>query len=183
MFKLRVKPLLACLSIVAVPLLASTAQANTRDIHLSCDNGNFEGEVILTYGSIGYLTANTYKIKKSNGQQGGNKANINIKILDVASGHQIAEFKSPDSMLQNNTWQSLPMKGSVPRDRPLVLLAEFIFDKSGSDPKCEARASLNTSWDRDNSTPVTTKPGAPTVPATSTAPTGALTGSLIRPPQ
>ena len=93
----------------------------------------------------------------------------------MASGHQITEFKSPDSMLQNNTWQSLPMKGSVPRDRPLVLLAEFIFDKSGSDPKCEARASLNTSWDRDT---VTTKPGT-----VSTAPTGSLTGSLIRPPQ
>lgn len=178
MFKLRVKPLLACLSIVAIPLLASTAQASTRNIHLSCENGNFEGEVILTYASIGYLTANTYKIKKSNGQQGGNKANINIKILDLTSGYKHAEFKSPDRMLQNNTWQSLDMQGPVLRDRPLVVVAEFIFDKTGGDPKCEARANINTSWDKDNATPVTTKPGT-----VSTAPTGALTGSLIRPLQ
>ena len=182
MFKLRVKPLLACLSIVAVPLLASTAQANTRDIHLSCSNGNFSGEVYVNYADIGFLSANTYKIEKSNGQQGGNKANINIKVLDLYSGYQYVVFKSPDSLLQNNTWQSLDMKGPVPRGRPVQIQAEFIFDKSGADPKCESRANItNPNGNYDN---VTTKPEAGlTAPVTSTAPTGSLTGSLIRPPQ
>lgn len=174
MQKLRVKPLLACLSIVAIPLLASTAQANTRDINLYCSNGNFEGEAVVNYANIGYLSGKSYKIEKSNNQQGGNKANINLKVLDANTGHQYLELKSPDNRLQNNTWQSLDLEGPVPKDRPLVLVAQFIFDKTGADPKCESRASLNTSWD--------TKPGTVSAPSTP-PPTGSLIGSTILMPK
>ena len=147
MFKTLITPLLASLALVSVPAFAapalstgmmssvnaSTSNGNTQNIRLSCSAGNFRGEVTgyVKYSnqdSSKYFIIEKYRITKLNGQKGGNKANINTTTERYSK-------KSPDSMNQNGEWHDLHHNGFV-NSYNVPLTVEFIFDKSGSDPRC-----------------------------------------------
>lgn len=150
MLKNLVTPLLASVALASVPALANTAFAsepastpiidskakpnpNRQYFTLSCSEGNFTGEIkmYVEYSNNGPFRSYgvvEYRITKRNGQQGGNKANINITL----DGHT---RKSRDAMKQDGAWHGLLMVGGT-RNHNVPLDVQFIFDKSGRDPSC-----------------------------------------------
>jgi hypothetical protein len=122
------------------PATAATADAHASDagrpagLHatrtMSCSAGAFTGSAeIATSGGHGqFFTVSVlrYKIEKHAGQSGGDKANINIFVGGDAS-------KSPDRMIQDGRWHALNQWAGADVS---VGQVQFIFDKSGSDPRC-----------------------------------------------
>ena len=107
-----------------------------------CTKGNFTGELEYTWGGRNpfRVSAARYRITKKNGQQGGNKANINIWVgtrQHEGGPRGWNKAKSSDSMIQNGTWYDLDMHGwHWEQQRFYFAKFEFIFDKSGADPRC-----------------------------------------------
>lgn len=151
MRKLSINSLLLSLSLACLPLVShadTSAKSDTlrmpsKPFSASCSSGNFTGEYkghYFDYGSSKSVYVKQYKITKRNGQSGGNKANVNTTIANyMGSGSKT--FKSPDSMKQDGNWHDLNVSYHAPWASTQVLV-EFIFDKSGSDPRCDARANL-----------------------------------------
>ena len=87
------------------------------------------------------VTLHQYRITKSNGQKGGNKANLDLSIVEA--GNNSAETKSPDSMKQDGQLNFTDVSATVRATQgvaPSVLLrAIFTFDKAGPDPWCDLR--------------------------------------------
>ena len=152
MFKTWMTPLLASLALVSAPAFASpvatvgltgntavstiaSSNSSTKDLKFSCTAGNFKGEV---WGYVSQVPnsptkvfhLSEYRITKYNGQSGGNKANINVSTVGYSKN-------SPDSMIQDGTWRHLGYIGNV-RNYNGALNVQFVFDKSGSDPRCTA---------------------------------------------
>jgi len=111
---------------------------------ISCETGNFKGEAkyitkVNSYNT--YHTISEYRITKYKNQQGGNKANINSSAIWVEGSRLKGDSKkSADRMKQDGKWHSLnqtvtsPTKGTYRRE----FSVQFIFDKSGPDPRCSA---------------------------------------------
>ncbi|WP_066514309.1 hypothetical protein [Curtobacterium ammoniigenes] len=124
---------------------ASTTSAGATpryvDRTVSCSAGNFTGTAELRVSSPasdGSTTTGSvlrYRIQKHNGQQGGNKANINLFVGGNSA-------KSPDRMIQDGNWHTLDLWTAGNSSRGEI---QFIFDKSGSDPRCST--SFQSSWD------------------------------------
>jgi len=138
---------LACLPLTsnaALPAQSDSAKMPSYPFSLSCSKDNFTGEVrghYYNYGSNGRsVYVDQYKITKRNGQSGGNKANVNTTIAD-ANGGGSKSFKSPDSMKQDGQWHDLGDFWHSPWTATQVRV-EFVFDKSGKDPRCEGWANL-----------------------------------------
>lgn len=119
-----------------------------RDATVSCTAGNFRGTANVLYNlhrhgnndfQIGWVTVQNYKIDKLNNQKGGNKANVNLKRAHLKT------VKSSDSMKQDGNTYLLGLRSNE-HTRVFKkydnfyssMTVEFIFDKSGSDPRCEA---------------------------------------------
>lgn len=134
---------------VKVPVQAG--QVRGRKIY-TCTKGNFRGEVEVSYGletRPGYygtqfaMRTHRYRIIKSNGQQGGNKANINIGARTNQHSGSWMTARSPDSMIQNGQWYDLNITSWREHTAPYYFSEiEFVFDKSGKDPKCKT----NDNW-------------------------------------
>lgn len=150
MSKLSLKKLALVASLVCLPVTASFATTLTvgvgqqKAFTLSCKSGNFTGVVEGVVGNhfqVGkYVHTTRYKITRSNGQGGGNKANINLSAGKAP--HYVGDggvAKSPDSMKQDGNWHNLNLVrsnmglGSSTKGEAYY---EFVFDKSGSDPRC-----------------------------------------------
>ena len=122
--------------------------AVSSDHYLTCSSGNFKGEIsyrktVDTNKTT--FTTRAYRITKSNGQRGGNKANINVstnyRLYNVIHGEQTKN--SPDSMKQDGNWHSYIRDVSIPKPSSRNRFSvKFIFDKSGSDPSCTATHTL-----------------------------------------
>jgi len=93
---------------------------------VTCEAGNFRGTVvgeITGYRPSRHIGVLGYRIEKLNGQQGGNKANVNL--------HANSDKKSGDDLIQDGGWHDIRLvEFAGPAD------VEIIFDKSGSDPRC-----------------------------------------------
>lgn len=140
-------------------LLASPTAAQAPDpapldadlfevVTVSCENGNFKGEAQVTYsrGDISLFAGiYQYRITRSNGQSGGNKANINIEAVGRYGNMDTSEkARSPDSMRQDGNWHSLDIS-AVATSQPGTMAyfeVEFVFDRSGSDPSCKTSRSV-----------------------------------------
>jgi hypothetical protein len=135
MFKRSFKPLLVCLSLSCMPLMANALETST----VSCSNGNFLGEarVHLSVNGLSGAYVTDYKITKNNNQKGGNKANIKFYVLSE-SGPITATKSSPDNLKQDGQWHSFSLRemGVVSANPNPYMLVEFVFDKPGKDPKC-----------------------------------------------
>lgn len=130
---------------VSAGLAGSGVKSKSEHI-LSCTNGNFKGELkYIRYEDskeVAYHPTD-YRITRSNGQSGGNKANINTAAtwVDASNKQRNVSHNSPDSMKQDGQWHVT--NGSLYTTNPgtyRAYSAKFIFDKSGSDPSCTAYA-------------------------------------------
>ncbi|MCW8274566.1 hypothetical protein IMF27_01710 [Pseudomonas sp. PCH199] len=105
---------------------------------LIATNGNFKGELKVEHWwgqGLFYCYSKEYRITRSNGQSGGNKANLDFNFGSFPNG-QSFETRSGDDLHQTGIW--LPYQkggwiGSPVGDRVMIFV-KFIFDKSGSDP-------------------------------------------------
>ena len=117
----------------------------------TCKKGNFTGETelgyareILSNGQTAFVMRTYgYRITKSNDQQGGNKANIKIRSRVNQHGGHWARGESPDSLVQNGNWYT--DRGAESHDMRQAAhyfgQIEFVFDKSGADPKCKVEVN------------------------------------------
>ena len=148
--KFSASTLLLSLSLSCLPLMsqAATDQSQTTStlspkavIDWWCsptNNSNFRGYVVghtVTSPQGSYFQVEKYKITRSNGQSGGNKANLNI-YMGHPSDLNFAAL-SPDNLKQDSQWHNLNLRVNFPAGATVVKF-QFIFDKSGSDPSCEA---------------------------------------------
>lgn len=131
-----------------VPMLFAGNSMAAYTSVVSCTNGNFKGEAEVrvdrnaTTGAFG-VDVLKYRITRSNGQGGGSKANVNLSgYYYVDSKKHTSDSKSSDSMKQDGAWHALSLRvvGTPRPDRNATgSNVQFVFDKSGSDPKCDAR--------------------------------------------
>lgn len=155
-FKSIVKPVLLAITLSALPAVASASgslssigntigsssntagfQTSEAGFTRSCSKGNFTGYVTGVIGriqNITYVRIDSYRIVKSAGQGGGNKANVNL--WSYGQWGDRSERKSPDSMKQDSQWHELKMSTSHQGYGLRSAHVEIIFDKSGSDPRC-----------------------------------------------
>lgn len=102
---------------------------------LTVNKDNFRGEVTLSYwwdndGQRFNFRTSQYRITRLNGQDGGNKANLNLFVI----GAGFWEHASPDAMWQDGVWHSYERGGWIWSPGFALILATFIFDKKGEDP-------------------------------------------------
>lgn len=105
---------------------------------LTAINGNFKGELeVEWWWSTGlfYCYSHRYRITRSNGQQGGNKANLEFNFASNPNGQRF-ETKSGDNMNQTGIWLPYSQGGWIgsPAGDRVIVFAKFTFDKSGTDP-------------------------------------------------
>jgi hypothetical protein len=133
---------------LVTPILFSPFSVAEITYNVSCASGNFKGEAEITSDSNestgGFeVKVNKYKITKSEGQSGGNKANVNLKATyGWNESVKKLEDKSSDSMQQDGKWHNLSLEVGgvrIPHWNMLRSEVEFVFDKSGSDPRCTAQ--------------------------------------------
>ncbi|KPA88857.1 hypothetical protein [Pseudomonas asplenii] len=121
----------------------------TRTDYFSCSVGRFRGELearvaFASAGSSAYFDVSTvrYRIVRSGGEGGGNKANINFHLdtlnrQGVVRGNDV--YHSPDSLKQDGNWHLLDVNRIVRTDYQGAVTFEFIFDRSkASDSRCAA---------------------------------------------
>lgn len=120
------------------------AMARSGRSTLRCTKGNFTGELEVSWGGRPFvMRAHRYRITKRNGQQGGNKANINMFTRTNQHSGNWEVARSPDKMVQNGQWYNLDLQVTDYRAASYYFSeVEFVFDKSGTDPKCKT----GTNW-------------------------------------
>lgn len=132
-------------------LFATNSIAASTTAVTSCSNGKFFGEVEYSvsrdYASGGFgVTVSKYRITRSAGQSGGNKANVKLDgYFYINSTKNDVKHHSPDSMKQDGQWHALALNiGGIPRpaSNSKGASVEFVFDKSGSDPKCKVNIPI-----------------------------------------
>lgn len=103
---------------------------------LTVTSGNFRGELTFQYwwsATHFYFKTSQYRITRSNGQSGGNKANVNI-VIDNSAGQW--RNKSPDALWQDGEWHSYVRETDLRVwDKWATVYVTFIFDKGGDDPR------------------------------------------------
>ncbi|KIH85779.1 hypothetical protein [Pseudomonas batumici] len=121
----------------------------SRTDYFSCSVGPFRGElearvVFASAGSTAYFDVSTvrYRIVRSGGQSGGNKANVNFH-LDTLNKQGVVRasdpYRSPDAMRQDGSWHLLDVNRIVRTDYQGAVTFEFVFDRSvASDTRCAA---------------------------------------------
>lgn len=149
MSKLSLKKLAVVMSLVCLPATASFATTlsvgvgQEKTFSLTCKSGNFvgvaEGKVGNHFQAGRWVHLTSYKITRLNGQKGGNKANVNL-YASPAPNFIRNEHRAPsrDSMIQDGKWHSVALTRSnfVVASKKGELVVEFVFDKSGTDPRC-----------------------------------------------
>ncbi|WP_248806257.1 hypothetical protein [Pseudomonas sp. MWU13-2100] len=121
----------------------------SRTDYFSCSVGRFRGElearvVFASAGNTAYfdVSAVRYRIVRSSGQSGGNKANVNFH-LDTLNKQGVVrasdQYRSPDAMRQDGSWHLLDVNRIVRTDYQGAVTFEFVFDRSvGGDTRCAA---------------------------------------------
>ncbi|MGK9146148.1 hypothetical protein KXS11_00785 [Plantibacter flavus] len=150
-----------CLAVVwtlAAPPPPAAAASVASGTHLvQCTSGNFRGEArvrtVFNGADSWHPSANSwtvavesYRISRLNGQSGGNKANLNMRsVTHTDGGSSTSQWDvSPDNLRQTSTWTPLESVAVTTRvalanTRWLDAELQFIFDKSGSDPRCTVK--------------------------------------------
>jgi len=121
----------------------------SRTDYFSCSVGRFRGElearvVFASAGNTAYfdVSAVRYRIVRSSGQGGGNRANVNFH-LDTLNKQGVVRasdpYRSPDAMRQDGSWHLLDVNRIVRTDYQGAVTFEFVFDRSlASDTRCAA---------------------------------------------
>ncbi|MHC8305637.1 hypothetical protein [Pseudomonas sp. PB3P13] len=150
MLRISAKTLLLSLALSCLPLMsqAATDQSQTTSatsakavINWWCspsNNHKFRGSIIghtVVSSGYSYFQVEKYKIERFEGQSGGNKANLSIWM---GSNGDFSFFnESGDNLMQDSQWHDLNLRVNYPGAGTQVKF-KFTFDKSWSDPTCEA---------------------------------------------
>lgn len=130
-------------------IATSLADMPSTETTVSCSAGGMTGEARLTLASDGTrwtTTVDSYRITAN----GRSKGNINAYVYGKNFvGQTTLDQREPsrDAMVQNGQWQNLGLelsRSSVPWTSMAQASGtgvEFVFDKSGSDPRCSAGVS------------------------------------------
>ena len=146
--KIAALALLTGSALFSTNVFAKTEIIYGPERHIFCHIGKFTGELKFKIGksrhsTFRYIQTTQYRIKRHNGQGGGNKANINLKTYYSRDEYESKD--SPDSMKQEGNW--LPYVTGLwavdpKRYQDSRIVAKFIFDRSGRDQACRAAYSL-----------------------------------------
>ncbi|WP_050483104.1 hypothetical protein [Pseudomonas sp. Ant30-3] len=109
---------------------------------LSASTGSFIGDLKIKYWwSVGlfYCYSSEYRIRRMDGQGGGDKANLTFSFSGDPNG-QIWKTSSGDNLKQDGGWYPFGNGGwiGVPVGSDGVITATFTFDKFGGDPQASA---------------------------------------------
>ena len=140
--------LVACTLASSAMFVSVSASANsnliTKEFAVGCNGGDFGGRAMGVY-TIDPKTRTVsahiqkYKIFKFKNQSGGNKANLNMGMSHSSTSTAMTVY-SADNLKQDDYWREVSLSKSmiwVP-GYPMSFGIEFVFDKSGIDPKCKA---------------------------------------------
>lgn len=140
--------LVACTLASSAMFVSVSASANsnliTQEFWIGCSNGKFSGSAygINTFDSKTNTVSThikKYKITREWNQSGGNKANLNLGMTHSTTSNGMSVY-SADNLRQDDFWREVSLSKSmiwVP-GYPMSFGIEFVFDKSGIDPKCKA---------------------------------------------
>ena len=130
--------------------VSASANSNliTKDFVIGCNGGDFGGRAMGVY-TIDPKTRTVsahiqkYKIFKFKNQSGGNKANLNMGMSHSSTSTAMTVY-SADNLKQDDYWREVSLSRWLPQvpGYPISVGIEFVFDKSGKDPKCKASTVL-----------------------------------------
>ena len=130
--------------------VSSSANSNliTKEFVIGCNGGDFGGRAMGVY-TIDPKTRTVsahiqkYKIFKFKNQSGGNKANLNMGMSHSSTSTAMTVY-SADNLKQDDYWREVSLSRWLPQvpGYPISVGIEFVFDKSGKDPKCKASTVL-----------------------------------------
>ena len=144
--------LVACSLASSAMFVSVSASANSnlivKEFGLSCNNGNFSGRALGIYTidpNTRAISAHIQKyiITRHGTQSGGNKANLNMGMSHSSNTTGMSVY-SADNLKQDNYWREVSLSRWLPQvpGYPISVGIEFVFDKSGKDPKCKASTVL-----------------------------------------
>ncbi|WP_141232424.1 hypothetical protein [Pseudomonas fragi] len=127
-------------------LSASASFAETsKDYTLSCSVSGFTGTAYVTAvknGNLLTFATKGYKISSPASSKSRSKANLNIRAWGSTSNTTSAWANSQDNLKQDNTYRSLSLSKSIIETRLASGEVQFIFDRSGSDPRCTTKVMI-----------------------------------------
>ena len=146
--------LVACTLASSAMFVSVSASANsnliTKEFAVGCNGGDFGGRATGVYTIDPKTRAisahiQKYKIFRFDNKSAGNKANLNMGMSHSNTTTAMSVY-SADNLRQDDTWRSVSLSRwlhQVPGYPVSVSVGvEFVFDKSGKDPKCKASAVL-----------------------------------------
>lgn len=144
--------LVACTLASSAMFVSVSASANsnliTKEFAVGCNGGDFGGRATGVYTIDPKTRAisahiQKYKIFRFDNKSAGNKANLNMGMSHSNTTTAMSVY-SADNLRQDDTWRSVSLSRwlhQVP-GYPVSVGVEFVFDKSGKDPKCKSSAVL-----------------------------------------
>lgn len=140
--KLMIKTGVAIATLVAAS--SSFAQVSKK-FTVGCSNGSFNGTASLHvtrgYGKI-LVNVTDYKISAPSSSKSRSKANVNVQVWGATGNRWTSWAKSDDNLKQDGLSHSLYLKQEVNETRLGSAQVEFVFDKSGKDPKCIGKVMI-----------------------------------------
>lgn len=131
---------------IALMMAGSAASAQTfKKFTASCTNGSFTGTAYLEasrfYNLLG-VTMTDYKIQAPSSSKSRSKANANMSVYSTSSYSTSTWARSNDNLKQDGLVHSQWLSANITEARLGVAQVEFVFDKSGNDPKCIAKVQI-----------------------------------------
>lgn len=129
-------------SSASLATMSSKGASTSQTGYASCSVGKFKGEVEYkktVHQNYTALSITKYKISRLKGQSGGNKANVNLFGYWRTNGRLNSDVsRSPDKMKQDSKWHNQKLTVATMNHSHQQYEIQFIFDKSGPDPRCSA---------------------------------------------
>ena len=139
------RALLAGLAIASV-LTASPLLAESRkEYTLSCSANGFTGTAYVTAvrnGDLLFATTTGYTIKAPRESQSRTSANLNLRVWGATKNAWSPWSYSNDNLQQDGVRRPVFVKASVNESRLGAVEVNFIFDKTGTDPRCTAKEMI-----------------------------------------
>lgn len=148
MVSFKSKTLATCIAVTSIAVFCTAAQAasDTRTWESSCTAGNFTGlaggTTWVDAAQNTVIQTSWYKITRSNNQSGGNKANLKTRFVNLTSGIGYAGAFSGDNLIQDGVRHDISLANFSLHTPGIKIISEFIFDKSGGDPRCNLNYSI-----------------------------------------
>lgn len=130
---------------ITLMMAGAAAFAQSKEFTASCSTSGFTGTAYLngykTPGGRSFLV-HDYKINAPGDSQSRSSANMNVQSYNNATHHSSAWNKSGDDLKQDGVTRPISLGAGTAGDHLNTAIIEFIFDKSGNDPRCTAKVQM-----------------------------------------